>query len=222
MFTMGHLEILVALLLWICLWFFHWYEPIERSWNVAFTGSFLFLFSRTMFSWLSFSIFYGYFECMTLCVLSINDVGDWFLDTIEIWYPSLENGAGLVISIETWYKMLLKPIPIPMPIFPSFRVNPLFSLPSTTHSTIDNLHLSYPPVPILHIHWIWPPQHTYLFSSSPPRPHHLTHFWVHSLPLPTYMESCVHGHLHLFDMNFTRLWMLLVFYLISIRLWIFK
>ena len=35
MFTIGHLEILVALLLWICLWVFHQYEPIDWSWDVA-------------------------------------------------------------------------------------------------------------------------------------------------------------------------------------------
>ena len=57
-------------------------------------------FPCALFSWLSSSIFYGYFGCMALCVLSVDDVRDWLLDAIKAWYPSLEKGTGSVISDE--------------------------------------------------------------------------------------------------------------------------
>ena len=46
---------------------------------------FFFIVEFLLFSWLSSSIFYGYFGCMALCVSPVDDARDWLLDAVGIW-----------------------------------------------------------------------------------------------------------------------------------------
>ena len=81
--------------IWIGLWFFHQYEPIEGSWNVATFGSFLFLFPMLCFLGCLPIFFCGYFGCMALWVPQGDYDREVFLNAIETWVPNLKENSRL-------------------------------------------------------------------------------------------------------------------------------
>ena len=48
---------------------------------------------HALFSWLSSSVFCGYFGC--LCASLVDGAREWLLDAVGTWYPSLEEESRL-------------------------------------------------------------------------------------------------------------------------------
>ena len=81
----GDIGCLFFFLIWICLYSSHQSELVEWNMKSGFHWFIFVSFLHALFSWLSSSIFYGYFGCMALCVSPIDDARDWLLDAVGIW-----------------------------------------------------------------------------------------------------------------------------------------